>query len=280
MFFLGEWKLFLESVLIEARAGLIERAASVALDAVQAHGGTGRLWAIYIQLCHRLEVKYFYETEAELLQRRLRRILSQSDISNSNNSADQVAYETNEDRLWLSKQRVILRAISQVPKSGEVWCESGRCHLNPLSVHCFDLAHAQRSLGFAIQFTPQYGDTFVEYVRLEMLCQVLLPAVLSLLQLPVLPFMQTYLHEDVESDTMEITRDARRIKLSYTDMRMNVPGSSKERAAREEVIYALEHMQYEFGNLSEQYRNVVIKNLNRRYFLHLLCLHGHFYAEI
>ncbi len=256
--------MFLESVLIEARAGLIERAASVALDAVQAHGGTGRLWAIYIQLCHRLEVKYFYETEAELLQRRLRRILSQSNVSDDNNSADQVSYETNEDRLWLSKQRVILRAISQVPKSGEVWCESGRCHLNPLSVHCFDLAHAQRSLGFAIQFTPQYGDTFVEYVRLEMLCQVLLPAVLSLLQLPVLPFMQTYLHEDVESDTIEITRDARRIKLSYTDTRMSVPGTTNDRAAREEVIYALEHMQYEFGNLSEQYRNVVIKNLNRR----------------
>ena len=262
--------MFLESVLIEARAGLIERAAGVALDAVQAHGGTGRLWAIYIQLCHRLEAKYFYETEADYLQRRLHRILGSNNDGGEgdkagSNSCDQVTYETNKDRLWLSKQRVIVRAISQVPKSGEVWCESGRCHLNPLSVHCFDLAHAQRSLGFAIQFTPQYGDTFVEYVRLEMLCQVLLPAVLSLLQLPVLPFMQTYLHEDVESDTMEITRDARRIKLSYADTRMNVPGAASDRAEREKVICALELMQYEFGNLSEQYRNVVIKNLNRRY---------------
>ena len=81
---------------------------------------------------------------------------------------------------------------------GEVWCEKCRCHLNPLNTQQFDLTHAQRcvsydifkifiyflnyiifliivyrSLCFAIQFTPQYGDSFIEYIRLEMICQVL-----------------------------------------------------------------------------------------------------------
>jgi la-related protein 1 len=67
-----------------------------------------------------------------------------------------------------------LGALSAVPKSGEVWCEGARTHLNPLLCENFDLGTAQQYLNFAIQFTPQYGDSFIEYLRLEIMTQVTL----------------------------------------------------------------------------------------------------------
>ena len=56
----------------------------------------------------------------------------------------------------------------EVPKSGEVWCEGARLFLNPHS-ECFSLDIARQFLEFAIEFTPQYGDSFIEYLRLQML---------------------------------------------------------------------------------------------------------------
>ena len=56
------------------------------------------------------------------------------------------------------------QALKEVPKSGEVWCEGARIHLNPLS-KAFDLETAGKYLGFAVQFTPQYGDSFMECLR-------------------------------------------------------------------------------------------------------------------
>lgn len=56
------------------------------------------------------------------------------------------------------------QALKEVPKSGEVWCEGARIHLNPLS-KAFDLGTAGKYLGFAVQFTPQYGDSFMECLR-------------------------------------------------------------------------------------------------------------------
>jgi la-related protein 1 len=66
-----EWKVFLEAVLVEARAGYVEKAAKVAREAVRQHSGTGRLWAMYIQLCHRLEIKYFNDTEKIMIDCKL-----------------------------------------------------------------------------------------------------------------------------------------------------------------------------------------------------------------
>jgi tetratricopeptide (TPR) repeat protein len=65
-------------------------------------------------------------------------------------------------------------ALNAVPKSGEVWCEGARIHLNPFS-HTFDLHRANRHLYFATKFTPQYGDGFLETLRLLILDQLLLP---------------------------------------------------------------------------------------------------------
>ena len=50
-----EWKVFLESVLLEARDGNMLLAIEVAKKSLKLHTGTGRLWALLIQLCHRQE---------------------------------------------------------------------------------------------------------------------------------------------------------------------------------------------------------------------------------
>jgi la-related protein 1 len=65
-------------------------------------------------------------------------------------------------------------ALNAVPKSGEVWCEGARIRLNPFS-DLFDVERARRHLFFAEKFTPQYGDTFLEAVRLELLDQWMNP---------------------------------------------------------------------------------------------------------
>lgn len=59
-------------------------------------------------------------------------------------------------------------------KSGEVWCEGARIHLNPFSP-TFDLHAAGRHLSFAAKFTPQYGDSFLEQLRLHLIDQCIIP---------------------------------------------------------------------------------------------------------
>jgi la-related protein 1 len=70
--------------------------------------------------------------------------------------------------------RTLGLALNAVPKSGEVWCEGARIHLNPFS-QTFDLQRASRHLFFATKFTPQYGDGFLESLRLLIVFQLLLP---------------------------------------------------------------------------------------------------------
>merc|ERR1712151_594123 len=60
--------------------------------------------------------------------------------------------------------QVFRQALSEVPKSGEVWCEGARIALQQKNFEA-----ARKYINFAIQFTPQYGDSFIEYLRLEML---------------------------------------------------------------------------------------------------------------
>ena len=119
-----EWKVYLESVLLELRCQSTALALKEARRALQVHRGTGRLWAVLIQLEH----EHGIEHQLDVFQ----------------------------------------QALLEVPKSGEVWCEGARICLNPFSP-CFNLATARNFLNFAIEFTPQYGDSFIEYLRLEML---------------------------------------------------------------------------------------------------------------
>lgn len=126
-----DWKVWLESALLEIRGGHYLRAMEICDCALEIHQGTGRLWATLVQL------RQFYGRD----------------------EAQQIA---------------LRRALNAVPKSGEVWCEGGRIHLNPFS-DTFDLDRARRHLYFATRFTPQYGDGFVETIRLELITQWLSP---------------------------------------------------------------------------------------------------------
>ena len=135
-----EWKVFLESVLLELRAGRIDAAIAEARAALEVHNGTGRLWAILIQMCQK---------QPHAPGRRL---------GHTQGS--------------LKEQWSIFRtAIKSVPKSGEVWCEGARICLNPYAPRYFNLKAAKRFLNFAHTFTPQYGDSFIEYLRLKMIIE-------------------------------------------------------------------------------------------------------------
>jgi len=173
-----EWKPVLELVMLEARAGHVHQAAELAQRALEIHPGTGRLWAVYVQLCHRLDGLRF--------------------------SASCVGEGRKDEPAVLSKHDALLRALRDVPKSGEVWAEGARCRLNPMHVASFDLGGSQKFLGFAAQFTPQYGDTFLEMLRVELLVQVVLPRVLNLLGLPVGLFLTRFVCLDAESDISAI----------------------------------------------------------------------------
>lgn len=126
-----DWKVWLESVLLEMRASNLMRSFELASNALEVHNGTGRLWAAAVQLHH-------------------------------HTGGDKAQYAA------------LKRALNAVPKSGEVWCEGARIHLNPFS-DLFDLDRARRHLLFAGKFTPQYGDSFLEGARLELLRQSLAP---------------------------------------------------------------------------------------------------------
>ncbi len=100
----------------------VARSLVQAKQALLLHNGTGRLWAILVQL----------QPTPSL------------------------------------RRQTFKAAVQRVPKSGEVWCEGVRMSLDPSSKY-FNLRTAKKCLDFALEFTPQYGDTFVEYLRFVML---------------------------------------------------------------------------------------------------------------
>ncbi len=124
-----DWKVWLESVLLEIRNAQFLRAIQICSSALELHSGTGRLWASLIQL----------------------RQYDGGDVQ---------------------QRHVLKHALQAVPKSGEVWCEGARVHLNPFAT-TFDIDRARRHLYFATKFTPQFGDSFVEGAKLEVLQQCL-----------------------------------------------------------------------------------------------------------
>ena len=144
-----------------------------------------------------------------------------------------------------------------------------------MHVASFDLSNAQKYLGFAVQFTPQYGDTFVEYLRLEMIIQVLLPRVLIVLGYPVVPFLQRFLHEDVEADSVELLNDYGWLQATcYSSPQPSrsvqpaavfpVPATNLQRQTRRADICAIETMQFDFVHCVEAYLSTVAKSLTRR----------------
>ena len=347
----GEWKIFLESILLESRSGRYRCAVRLADEALLLHAGTGRLWAILVQLCHRLEGLLWTkkgrrrgrgidregkwsrkggkgEVKVESDERmddlvahcsyrdsrevadtdgeesvhacegefsELRNILdsrnsmavnenmnytnhadSDGDSDGDSDSDSDSDFHSSDNYPIPSQHAVLVRAIQEVPKSGEVWCEGARCHMNPLQLSSFDLTNAQKFLSFAVQFTPQYGDTFIEYLRLEMIIQVILPRVLFTLGIPTTPFFTKHLQYDVESDIFSISEnDSWLANISRSDggnvdedksrsCFMNLSDTDRRRRKRMESIINIEHMDFDFGHCVEAYKNVELKNLYRR----------------
>lgn len=64
-----------------------------------------------------------------------------------------------------SHYMVIKAAIYHCPKSADVWVELARLFLNPV-YNCFNIATAEDALAKAVYYTPQYGDTYIEWLRL------------------------------------------------------------------------------------------------------------------
>lgn len=183
----SDWKIWLESVLLEVRSGYPLRAIDLARRALVNHSGTGRLWACLVQLRN---------------------------------------YDGGEEAQFSS----LRRALMAVPKSGEVWCEGGRIHLNPFS-NTFDLTEARRHLFFATRFTPQYGDSFLETMKLEILEQWIAPVALNLWQVLQPAFLKRLADDDAgDSDTIlaNVVQTAVRIVLDSLSTDQDSPAGDKE----------------------------------------------------
>lgn len=320
----GEWKVFLESVLLEARSGNYRGAVRQADEALVLHTGTGRLWAILVLICHRLEG--LIPPRKERRERKDSKLATESvrdrerdgdgdrmddiiahcevgDVPETEGGADagdkevaeavtdavpevevevvaeaQLEPEEDEDYPVPSKLQALLRAIQEVPKSGEVWCEGARCHMNPLHLASFNLSSALKFLSFAVQFTPQYGDTFLEFLRLEMILQVVLPRVLNVLGVPIISFFRRFLGHDVDSDSVCVLNDFGWLQsVSLPDdeshmCTMGAPGTAGERGKRQRDILGLDTMELDIGQCVEAYGNVQLKNLTRRCVCVCVCI--------
>ena len=128
LLFPDEWKLVLERIQQLLREHRSIDALHLNLDALRRHSSAGRLWSSIIQLTHQ------YHPVGDVTYRLY-----------GSSAALQLFYT----------------ALFFVAKSGEVWCEGARIFLNPISKH-FNPLNAQRCLHFAVYFTPQYGDSFIE----------------------------------------------------------------------------------------------------------------------
>ena len=130
-----EWKLLLERVNQFILHEQFSEALRLTVDALKTHIGAGRLWSSYIHLIHQ------YCFVLSVISRLF---------------GPEYALEA------------FHQSLKHVAKSGEVWCEGARIYLNPTSRH-FNPLNASKCLNFAVFFTPQYGDSFIEALRLAII---------------------------------------------------------------------------------------------------------------
>ncbi len=119
--------------MMKVRTGQLREAEAQIVEVLKTFQGTGRLWSILIQLLH----------------------------SRSNSAAD-----------FDHAQDTFKKAILKIPKSGELWCEGARIAMSDHPANrYYCLETAAKYLDFAVQFTPQYGDSFLEVIRVHRLIQ-------------------------------------------------------------------------------------------------------------
>jgi tetratricopeptide (TPR) repeat protein len=248
----NEWKLYLEAVLVEARAGNLVGAIYLADKALSMDSGSGRLWALLVQLVHRCEWR-----NKLLLGQEMTKQKQKDEIEDRLDCAE---ITPPSDYKIPSKYTILCRALCVVPKSGEVWCEGARTLLNPLSMKYFDLGKAQKYLSFSIQFTPQYGDSFIEYIRLEMLTQILLPRVLFLLGVPVNFFFSLLDNFDLESDSSKSLKNIREmVEVAFSGSHHLLRSNPKDNVA------LAKNGLLDIGHCREALEKISIANLTRRY---------------
>ena len=183
--------------------------------------------------------------------------------------------------LMRSMRKLVTRlAIDEVPKSGECWCEAARTAMNPFEFKTeFDLASAHRCLAYAIFFTPQYGDSFIERVRLELLCQVILPDVVCALGIDLQYFYHNVFPCDIpeaNEDTMEYVMGLVRVEstdcsvvndggFTGSHCRNSIGISEPERQHRRSRIDSLYRMSKPSCYCAADFKRVLLKKLYRRY---------------
>lgn len=315
----SEWKIYLEAILLETRCGNMLVAVELAEQSLQQHSGTGRLWAVLMQLCHRLETivskQLFFDSKIEcdsIIKVRVTSNANQNNSTSENANGAKSLFTTlpdlasglsidtsdislqspptsqqpsllfsSEIKMQQNKFDVFEKAIHHVPKSGEVWCEGARCVLNPINVSTFDLTLTQRYLQYAIQFTPQYGDAFIEYIRFEMIAQVLLPVLLHQLYLPIQLFITQFVSIDNESDLVRMVSNPDRLtswlkilkidRFTHTNSESDIAHDDlsdvvkhQRRRAKLESFDKLEIDLMPYSDMLVAFQQITLSNLSRR----------------
>jgi hypothetical protein len=168
------------------------------------------------------------------------------------------------------RKNILSIAFQEVPKSGEVWCEAARSAMNPLSTSEFDLAFAHRSLTYAILFTPQYGDSFVELLKLELLCQVFLPKVLDAFGIDSRCFIDKVFDCDVPESREDMLKSlGQRVRSGDFDKGNAIARTSQQhtskRKMRQQINSKIFNMTYSFEHLVDELKTVTVSKLYRRY---------------
>ncbi|KAL0232094.1 hypothetical protein PCE1_003090 [Barthelona sp. PCE] len=188
----SKWKAALSLSLFLLRRKLYRECAHFLVTVLFGYPASGRLWSILVQVfnCPELtidDLREFTETKLDFntviaklndkkpafTQDLIHHVLSTFDITNVKeiespipaNVLLKLSLSTNSQDLHLPLNfRLFIDASSQVPKSGEVWCEGARILLNPSSP-LYDPNRALELLTWSISFTPQYGDSFLEAIK-------------------------------------------------------------------------------------------------------------------
>jgi la-related protein 1 len=108
----AEWKLYFEAVMLEFRQGNFKEAETLVTESLEVHFATGRLWATLIQMQHARA-----------------KTVDDFDLVNE----------------------TFIKALNEIPKSGEVWCEGARLTMSRHPNNKFyDVEKAHDYLEFAL----------------------------------------------------------------------------------------------------------------------------------
>jgi len=160
----GRAAVMLECARLEEFAGDIELARAILS---KARSNAGSDWKVWLE-------SIFLEMRCGMRGRAIRLAQNALDVHSGTGRLWAALVQLRQPDGEAAQMSVLKRALWSVPKSGEVWCEGGRLHLNPFFPN-FGLEEAELHLDFATKFTPQYGDSFLETLRLNIVLEQICP---------------------------------------------------------------------------------------------------------